>query len=78
MSHQKTSVRGREDPGGKSAVDSAFNWEHLIKQVVARFARGNISAQNARILLPAEQASENALARRIARKWKARGERKAA
>jgi hypothetical protein len=47
-------------------------WTALIKATIARFARGNIAAQNARILLPEEQEAERKRAQAISKKWKAR------
>jgi hypothetical protein len=44
-------------------------WNDLVKRVVARFARGNIAAQEGRILLPEEQAAERDRAHAIARAW---------
>ena len=49
-----------------------MNWNVLVKQTVSRFARGNIAAQNARILLPDEQEAEHKRTRKIAQEWKAR------
>jgi hypothetical protein len=47
-------------------------WNRAVKQVIARFARGNISAQEQRVLLPDEQDAERRASVPIARKWKAR------
>lgn len=47
-------------------------WTLTIKRTIARFARGNISAQNGRILLPEEQEEEGKKMRAISVKWKAR------
>tara|TARA_R100001163_G_C4976994_1_gene134646 strand:+ start:486 stop:689 length:204 start_codon:yes stop_codon:yes gene_type:complete len=47
-------------------------WYALVKRTIARFARGNISAQRERILLPEEQEKLHAQARVISRAWKAR------
>jgi hypothetical protein len=49
-----------------------LTWNDLIKKVVARFARGNIAAQEGRILLPEEQAEDRDRARAIARGWRHR------
>ena len=38
----------------------------LLKRSIARFARGNVAAQNGRVLLPDEQDDEHRRARRIA------------
>ena len=54
------------------ARNGAFDWARMIKRVVARFARGNIPAQEGRILLPEEQVREHAATREIARAWKRR------
>jgi hypothetical protein len=48
------------------------SWNGLIKRTVARFSRGSISAQRARILLPEEQEREHKRAVAIARQWKRR------
>jgi len=50
-------------------------WAATIKRVVARFARGNIAAQSARILLPDEQEKQHGVARKILSKWAARARR---
>lgn len=55
---------------GITRVQSA--WNRAIKQVIARFARGNTSAQEQRILLPDEQTAERRASAPIARRWKAR------
>lgn len=47
-------------------------WVRMIKLVIGRFARGNINAQEGRILLPEEQEAERRLTKPIARKWKER------
>ncbi len=47
-------------------------WKSLVKQTVGRFARGNMSAQNNRILLPEEQALERETAQSLALKWQER------
>jgi hypothetical protein len=49
-----------------------MDWNTIVKRTVSRFARGNIAAQNGRILLPEEQELEHREARKIALKWKAR------
>jgi hypothetical protein len=56
----------------KRSYNVAEAWVHTVKQVIARFARGNISAQEARILLPEEQAAERKNTAPIARRWKER------
>ena len=55
---------------GIATVEAA--WNGVVKRVIARFARGNISAQQERILLPEEQDAERRISRPIAREWKAR------
>lgn len=52
-----------------SRQDRSSDWSCLVKQTVARFARGNISAQNARILMPEEQEREHEAAKKITQKW---------
>ncbi len=47
-------------------------WNRAVKRVIARFARGSISAQEERILLPEEQDAERRASVPIAREWKAR------
>jgi hypothetical protein len=51
---------------------SAEEWSARIKRTIKRFARGNIAAQNGRILLPEEQEKESKEMRAISAKWKAR------
>ena len=58
------SWRHREYPGA--------HWNGLVKWVIARFARGNISAQEERILLPDEQEWDRRATMPIARKMRAR------
>jgi hypothetical protein len=50
-------------------------WAATVKRTVARFARGNISAQSARILMPEEQEKEHGAARKILLKWASRARR---
>jgi hypothetical protein len=52
------------------AYDAPVEWMRLVKRTVARYARGNIAAQNERILMPDEQDRERDLARPIAEKWR--------
>lgn len=47
-------------------------WNELVKRTIARFARGNIAAQNQRILLPDEQQAEHKSSKKIARRWQKR------
>jgi hypothetical protein len=54
------------------AFDADAEWNVLLKSTVKRFARGNIAAQNAQILLPSEQDEERRDARVIAQRWKER------
>ena len=49
-----------------------LDWFSLVKRSIARFARGSISAQKQRILLPEEQEREHARTAAIARQWKER------
>jgi hypothetical protein len=48
------------------------DWVKLVKRVVARFARGNISAQHGRILTAEEREREHAQALKISKKMQAR------
>ncbi len=50
-------------------------WMRVIKRTVARYARGNIAAQNGRILMPKEQEQEREQALKIYEKWKERYEK---
>jgi hypothetical protein len=52
--------------------DTATEWLRAIKRTIARYTRGNIAAQNQRVLLPEEQEKEHAEARRITRRWRER------
>ncbi len=52
------------------AFDAPAEWARMVKRTVARYARGNISAQNERILMPDEQEHERKLARPIANRWR--------
>jgi pullulanase/glycogen debranching enzyme len=49
-----------------------LDWDILVKRTVARFARGNIAAQQGRILFPEEQARQRERVRDVTRKWKER------
>jgi hypothetical protein len=49
-------------------------WIAAIKRTISRFARGNVAAQNARILMPEEQADQHERAQIISRSWKKRSE----
>ena len=50
----------------------AAEWRRSVKRVIARYARGNISAQEGRILLPDEQEAERKATAPIARQWRER------
>jgi hypothetical protein len=52
--------------------DIAGAWTRAVKQVIARFARGNINAKQGRILLPEEQEAERCETLPIARSWRDR------
>jgi hypothetical protein len=52
--------------------DIGVAWTRTLKQVIARFARGNISAQQGNILLPEEQEAERKIAKPIAHAWRER------
>jgi hypothetical protein len=47
-------------------------WLALIKRTISRFARGNIAAQNQRLLLPGEQKKKHERAKKIAEQWRDR------
>ena len=64
--------RGEQEPEGPTGTVDA----DLVRKVTARFARGNISAQEGRLLLKDERAIRYAKARTIALAWKTRGEQK--
>jgi hypothetical protein len=49
---------------------SAGEWDDAAKRTVARFARGNIAAQNGRILFPDEQRETHERAQKISRDWR--------
>lgn len=59
-------------------LDLGSMWNRLIKQTVARFARGNISAQNARVQLQEEREAEHARAVKIAARMAKRAKARAA
>jgi hypothetical protein len=48
-------------------------WNRILKRTIGRFVRGNIAAQNNRIMLPEEQKKNHERARRIAVSWRGRG-----
>jgi hypothetical protein len=50
----------------------AAAWTRTIKEVIARFARGNTNAQQGRILLPEEQDAERKATLPIARSFRER------
>ncbi len=52
------------------AYDAAAEWMRTVKRTVARYARGNIAAQNERILMPDEQERERDLVRPISIRWR--------
>jgi hypothetical protein len=52
--------------------DAPAEWMRLVKRTVARYARGNIAAQNERILMPDEQERERKEALAISEKWRER------
>ena len=56
-----------------SKADS--RWLAIVKATVARFSRGNIAAQNGRVLTPDEQTREHTKMKKIAAKWRSRAER---
>lgn len=53
-------------------TEARAEWLRVVKKTVGRFARGNISAQNGRILMPEEQRGETERARAISTKWRDR------
>jgi hypothetical protein len=58
-------------------VDVHEEWDRVVRKTVARFARGNISAQKGRILTEEGKAREHERAAKIARNWKRRAKRAA-
>jgi hypothetical protein len=56
----------------RSRFDVATTWNSVIKRTIARFVRGNIAAQNQRVLLPNEQKKKHEKAKKIAEKWRIR------
>jgi hypothetical protein len=52
------------------AYDAPAEWARMVKRTVARYARGNIAAQNERILMPDEQEREREAARSVANEWR--------
>jgi hypothetical protein len=56
----------------RPSFDAGALWNELVKRTIGRFARGNIAAQNRRVLLPNEQAQEHRQSRELAKKWKER------
>jgi hypothetical protein len=53
-------------------AEARSEWLRVVKKTVGRFARGNISAQNGRILMPEELDAETKRARAINSKWRDR------
>ena len=58
--------------GRQRRFDVAVVWNRLLKRTIGRFVRGNIAAQNLRIMLPDEQKKQHERARSIAEKWRNR------
>ena len=58
--------------GSRTHVDVRLAWNNVVKRTIGRFVRGNIAAQNLRILLPEEQEKQHEKARDIANKWRNR------
>jgi hypothetical protein len=54
------------------AFDARVEWKNIVMHAAARYARGNVAARDASILMPEEQEDERARARIIAVKWRAR------
>jgi hypothetical protein len=52
--------------------NTAAEWVRTVKRTIARYARGNIAAQNQRVLLPEEQEKEHHEARRVTHRWSRR------
>jgi hypothetical protein len=68
-------VQLHEERGGMAlnrTDEITETWTRTVKRVIARYARGNISAQEGRILLPEEQETERRAAAPIARTWRDR------
>jgi hypothetical protein len=53
-----------------SRYDATSAWNRLLKRTIGRFVRGNIAAQNQRILLPDEQKKQHERARSVAAQWR--------
>jgi hypothetical protein len=51
---------------GRSRFDVSVTWNSVVKRTIGRFVRGNISAQNQRVLLPDEQKKKHEKAKKIA------------
>ena len=73
--HRSSSMRLLGGRGGMAqphthSVGTA--WTQAVKRIIARFARGSISAQEERILLPEEQEAERKAAKPIAQAWRHR------
>jgi hypothetical protein len=59
----------------KSATPSrttASAWNNVVKHTIGRFVRGNIAAQNNRVLLKEEQQKRHERARKTAINWRSR------
>ena len=50
--------------------DAEASWDRITKQTIARFSRGNISAQKGRILTIEAQKAERERAYARAKKWR--------
>ena len=56
-------------------AEARSEWLRVVKRTIGRFARGNISAQNGRILMPEELDRETKRSRAINEKWRKRVQR---
>ena len=65
-------VHKMRSPGILRRYDVSAEWLRLVKRTVARFARGNISAQSGRVQTPEEQALEHKRAIILSAKMKKR------
>ena len=67
-------MRPNTEGRSMSRHDPSATWLALLKSTIARFSRGNIAAQNARILTQEEQERERVQAVEIAKQWRDRAQ----
>jgi hypothetical protein len=56
----------------RGPFDVAREWTAAVKRTIARYARGNIAAQNGRVLTRGEQADRHKKARAISARMRTR------